>query len=236
MSAVIALIALSMAASQTTSTSSADSPTVEQAIARAIAAAMPDERYPWQLDWSPFGSYASRDIRWHLVGPVAGYERSPSPPGVTRRTGWMTIGGRSVSVAACGNDERVGTLILETSDIWLDDSDLSAELMHAGVIATLIQQRDRPALLDRVPEEDRDIHPSYLAQVTAVPAYRLYRLERAGREPSFLTAEYHCTPPGTRSATRCGMHWTTELRAGEVPRSEPCVAPAQPAFPQVSLD
>ena len=232
----VALIAISLAATQAASTPDADLPTVEQAIARAIAAAMPDERYPWQLEWSPFGSYASRDIRWHLVGPVAGYERSPSPPGVTRRTGWMTISGRSVSVAACGNDDRVGALMLETDDFWLHDSDLGAELSDAGVTATLIEQRDRPALLDQVREEGRDIHPSYRAQVTAVPAYRLYRLERAGREPAFLTAEYRCTPPGTRSATHCGMHWTTELRAGAAPRSELCVAPAQPGLPQVSLD
>ncbi len=70
------------------------SATIEQAVARTIADAQPDLRYLWALDWSAFGVRGGRDVFWHLAPPRT-YERTPAPPGVTRRSGWLSVGGKS---------------------------------------------------------------------------------------------------------------------------------------------
>jgi len=208
-------------------------PTLEQGIAVAIARAMPDIRYPWQLDWSAFGNYASRDIRWNLTGPRDDARPSDSPR-VTRRTGWIEVRGASASVAACGDDDRVGAMMIETNGFRVGDGDLTAELAEAGVVATLLEQQDLPALLTE-PGAD-DLPRGYAELASARPAYQLMRLEQSGREPALLSASYVCTPPGTRSATRCTIHWVLELRAGPSGRPEPCIAPAAPVISSVRLD
>jgi hypothetical protein len=192
----------------------------ETGAARAIAESMPDLQYPWQLDWGAFGVYASRDIQWHLWPP------GPTE-GVTRRTGWMTVNGRSISVSVCGDDERVGALMLETSDIWLGDGDLKPELEALGLTVRELERRERHPLFEVDPREGWE-WPDWVGKVSERPGYRLYRLEQPGHEPAFLTASYLCTPPGTRHATHCSMTWTVELRAGDELRREHCIPPAEP--------
>jgi hypothetical protein len=192
----------------------------ELAVARAIADSMPDLRYSWQLEWSPFGSYASNEIRWHLAPPSERDERDPRPSAVIRH-------GRSISVSICGDDERVGAMSLETSDNWLGDGELKPELEALGLSVTELERRERHPLFDFDPRRLED-WPGWIQQVSDRPGYRLYRVEQAGHEPAFLTAGYLCTPPGTRHATHCSMTWTAEFRAGEQPRAEPCVVPPTP--------
>jgi len=82
------------------------STTIEQAVARTIAEAQPDLRYPWALDWSAFGVRGGRDVFWHLAPPKP-YELNRAPPGATRRSGWLNVRGRSGGVIAVGGHARV---------------------------------------------------------------------------------------------------------------------------------
>ncbi len=199
---------------------------IEPLIAEAVAASMPDLRYPWQLEWRAFGTYASREIRWHLTPARPGYERNPPPEGVTRRTGWIS-NGATASVAVCGDDEEVGAMMIETSDLWLGDGDLAPELAALGVSATLVEsQAHHPITLAQ--QARADGWPDWARSVSDYPGYRVWRLQREGREPVLLTASYICTPPGTRHATHCSMAWTVEYRPASERRSEPCLPGERP--------
>lgn len=184
------------------------SATVEQAVARAVADAMPDLRYPWALNWSAFGVRGGRDIFWHLAPPGPG--TTDAPPGTRRRTGWLSVSGRSGDVAVCGNDEQISGMAISVSDIWLGRSDVIRELADRGVAATLIESREATLAFD-----DGSAGEHYLAHITRYPAQRRWRLEREGREPADLTAVFSCTSPGTRSATSCRMTWNVQFRPDE---------------------
>lgn len=201
------------------------STTVEQAIARAAADAMPRTQYDWSLNWSAFGVRGGRDIFWHLHDPRP-YYRFPLPEGVHQRNGWLLVGGRSGGVTVCGDEHRVGRMSIEIADIWLGRSDVITELAELGVVAAPIA----PIVDDRLQETERDdVHPSYTALVTRYPALRAWRLEKEGLEPVELSAAWRCTPPGTRSATRCDMIWSVLFRPDErQPGSEPCLPPRRP--------
>lgn len=196
------------------------SATVEQAVARAIVDAMPDLRYPWALDWTAFGLRGGRDVFWHLAPPVP-YHREPPPPGVTWRTGWLTVRGRTGDVRVCGDADRVGALHIGMSDIWLGEGDLIQELEARGVRVVPTARRDAIALSAADGGSDH-----YNALLTRRPALQTWRLERPGHEAVDLAAAWRCTPPGTRSATRCGTEWTIVFRPDG--RAEPCLPPAAP--------
>lgn len=202
--------------------------TVEQAIARAVADAMPDLRYPFRLDWSAFGVRGGRDIFWHLAPPGT-HPLNPPPPGTHRRTGWLSVAGRSGDVAVCGDDERIGGMAVSVSDNWLGRSDVIQELADRSVTATLVESRE--ADLGGLETDHGPAGESYHAVVTRYPAHRLWRLEREGREPANLIASYRCTPPGTRHATRCKMTWSVLFRPDEpLPGWEVCLAAGRSPF------
>lgn len=186
-----------------------DAPTVEHAVARAVADAMPETRYPWRLNWTAFGVRGGRDIFWHLAPP--GYEPIRDlPEGVYRRTGWLLVNGRSGSVAVCGDAERIGGMAVSVADLWLDEADVIEQLAARGVEATLLQS------LEAEPPSD-DVHPRYDAMLRAHPALRRWRLEQAGRDPVLLSAAHACTPPGTRHAIHCWITWRVTF-APETPQ------------------
>lgn len=185
--------------------------TVEQAVARAIADAMPDLRYPYRLSWSAFRVRGGRDIFWHLA-PPGPHPTRPAPPGTHRRTGRLSVAGRSGDVAVCGDDERIGGIAISVSDIWLGRSDVIRELADKGVVAALVESRAADL---GAPGTEAWPGESYQAEVTQYPAHRLWRLEREGHEPAELIASYRCTPPGTRHATSCEMTWTILFRPDE---------------------
>jgi hypothetical protein len=186
--------------------------TIEQAIARAVADAMPDLRYPYHLRWSAFGVRGGRDIFWHLA-PPGPHPLHPPPSGTYRRTGWLSVAGRSGDVVVCGDDGRIGGMAVSVSDIWLGRSDVIRELADKDVTATLIESLE--ADLAAVERDHGPAGDAYHAEVTRYPAQRLWRLERDGREPADLIASYQCTPPGTRHATSCRMTWTVLFRPDE---------------------
>lgn len=198
------------------------STTVEQAIARTITEAQPDLRYPWALDWSAFGVRGGRDVFWHLAPPRP-YEPDPPPPGVTRRSGWLNVRGRSGGVIACGGDERVGALHIEVADIWLGQAGLATELEARGFTVMETARREALPIGD---EDDGRGSVHYNSLLRERPAFQSWRLERAGYEPVELSASYRCTPPGTRHATSCGMQWTVTFRPDG--RAEPCLSPEAP--------
>lgn len=202
--------------------------TIEQAVARAVADAMPDLRYPYLLRWSAFGVRGGQDVFWHLAPPGA-HPLHPPPPGTHRRTGWLSVGGGQGDVAVCGNDERIGGMAISVSDLWLDRSDVIRELADKGVVATLMETR--VADLDILETDHGPAGDAYHAEVTRYPAHRLWRLEREGREPADLTATYQCTPPGTRHATSCRMTWTVLFRPAEpLPDWDACLAAGRSRF------
>ena len=201
--------------------------TVEQGIARAVADAMLDLRYPFRLDWGAFGVRGGRDIFWHLAPPGA-HPLNPPPPGTHRRTGWLSVAGRSGDVVVCGDDERIGGMAVSVSDVWLGRSDVIRELADKGVVATLVESREGD-----LGEPGTDAWPgaTYRAEATRYPAHRLWRLEREGREPAVLIASYRCTPPGTRHATSCGMTWTVLFRPDDpLPGWDVCLATGERPF------
>jgi len=198
------------------------STTIEQAVARAINDAQPDLRYPWALDWSAFGVRGGRDVFWHLAPPKP-YERNRAPPGVTRRTGWLNVRGKSGGVIACGDDERIGALHIDIGDIWLGEGDLIVELTARGFSVT------ETARVEASPvggADDGQGSAHYNGLLMRRPAFQSWRLEQPGFEPLDLSASYRCTPPDTRSATHCEMRWTVIFRPNG--RLEPCLPP--PAF------
>lgn len=186
--------------------------TVEQAIARAIATATPDLRYPWALDWNAFGVRGGRDIFWHLAPPGPD-QREPSPPGVHRRTGWFNVRGASGGVEVCGDADRIGTLSFDVPDLWSGQSDVIRELAAGGVTATLLILR--PAVPPPRGSDDGGSDTHYRRILSRYPVFRRWRLDRTGYEPVTLTAARRCTPPDTRSATSCSVTWTVTFRPDE---------------------
>lgn len=187
------------------------SDTIEQAVARAVADAMPDLRYPWGLNWSAFGVRGGRDVFWGLTGPDD-RPLTPLPSGLHRRMGWITVRGASGAVAVCGDLERIGGLAISVGDLWLDrgERDVVAELALYGVRATLLETRE--ADLSRSDDAEAHIHDYYRAMIGARPALRRWRLEQDGHEPADLSAVHDCTPPGTRHATHCWVTWRVAFR------------------------
>lgn len=200
---------------------------VEHAVARTVAASMPRVGYPRSLSWSGFGVRGGRDVFWHLHDPEP-YHRIPLADGVHQRRGWLSVGRRSGDVIVCGDDALIGRLSIEISDNWIGESDVIAELEALGVTATPIERTADSPLLALGYDVD-DVNPNYLERIGSYPALRAWRLETAEREPVELSANYHCTPPGTRSATRCEMIWAVLYRPDEPrPTADPCLPPHRP--------
>lgn len=203
---VLALI-LTLAAPAQLSPSDAPSDTLEQAVARTIAEALPDLRRPWGLDESAFGVRGG-EMAWHMSGP----NDPPLPGGVYRRTGWITVRGASADVAVCGDGARIGGLAVSAAGLWLDRGErgLIAELAVLGVRADLIETQ--PADLARFADLEGVGGDRYRALVGARPALQRWHLEKPGHAPADLSAAHACTPPGTRHATHCRITWTLAFR------------------------
>lgn len=184
----------------------APSDTIEQAIARTVADSMPDLRYPWRLNWGAFGVRGGRDVFWHLTGPDDQPLR-PLPPGVHRRTGWITVRGGSGSVAVCGDAHRIGGMTISIASMWMGrgEHDVIAQLSLHRVRATLLETRD--ADLSRFDHPEAQTDGYYRDMINARPALQRWRLERDGHQPVDLAAVHTCTPPGTRHATHCWVTW-----------------------------
>ena len=176
--------------------------TVEQAVARALADAMVHSRYG-QPTWAGFGVHGGRDVYWHLVGPTS------DPPGpFLRRTGWLAVGGRTGSVAVCGDATAVHAFAIAVSDIWLASEEAMMTALNArGITAELLMSQEFPSTLRN---DDRNGY--YGTLLRERPAYREWRVSRPDYAPAVLTAGRACTPPGTRSATQCWMKWTLYRR------------------------
>ena len=164
--ALLSLVLLAAASPALAQNPWEDSTTVEQAIARAITDAQPDLRYPWALNWSAFGIRGGRDVFWHLAPPKP-YARTPPPPGVTRRSGWVSVWGRSGGVIACGDDGQVGALYIEIADIWLGEADLVAELTARGFSVTETARREAIPIGDE--DDGRRVRHLALEEVAARP-------------------------------------------------------------------
>lgn len=201
------ILALTAASSALSGPVSAQQPwelatTVEQAIARALADAMVHSRYG-QPTWAGFGVHGGRDIYWHLVGPT-----SASPGPVTRRTGWLAVGGKTGSLAVCGDATEIRAFTISVGDLWLDSDEAMMEAITAREMTTqLVTSRQFTALDGR---DDRNGYYGNLLRER--PAYREWRVTRPEYAPAVLTAQRACTPPGTRSATQCWMTWTLYRR------------------------
>ncbi|MBJ7483942.1 hypothetical protein [Brevundimonas sp.] len=171
--------------------------TVEQAVARALADAMVHSRYG-QPTWAGFGVHGGRDVYWHLVGPT-----SDSPGPVTRRIGWLAVGGKTGSVAVCGDATEIRAVTISVGDLWLASDDAMMEAIAARAMTTdLVISVEFPAV-----QEGDDRNGYYGNLLRERPAYREWRVTRPEYAPAVLTAQRACTPPGTRSAPQCSMTW-----------------------------
>ena len=176
--------------------------TVEQAVARALGDAMVHTRYGQQT-WAGFGVHGGRDVYWHLVGPT-----SDSPGPVTRRTGWWAVGGKTGSVAVCGDATEIRAFTISVGDLWLDADAAMMEAIAARAMTTdLVTSVEFPAV-----QEGDDRNGYYGNLLRERPAYREWRVTQPEYAPAVLTARRACTPAGTRSATQCWMTWTLYRR------------------------
>ncbi len=197
--AVLAAIALPSAAQQ-----DEDAPTsMEGAIARLMADSMPTERRPRARDWSDFERRNSADMVWSISPPNDPAE--PRPGCAYSRTGWFTVRGASAEVQACGDIQRIEVLAVEVAGLWLGQTEVIEELRARGVTSLL--QHSVEASPPPLDGDNRRSNRHYRSFVSRYPASRRWRLERAGDGAATLTADWRCTRPGTRSATRCSMTW-----------------------------
>ena len=190
---------------------------VEQAIARVIDVSLPDDRYDWAMDWSPFGVRLGREARWHLSEPMADDEDG-LPDGVYRRVGWISQDGASGGIAACGDGTRVHSLVIAMSGTWLGRSDLIAELSALGVTATEVSRREA-VMPEGASDHDRSLR-------RRAPARVVWTLQKPGHGEAILAADHGCTPPGTRSAPRCRTHYTVQFRPAD-PQAIECPLPGR---------
>ena len=208
--------ALTSAALPVTARQSDDAGSLEAAIARVLANTLPTERRPRARNWSDFDRRNSADLVLSVLPPndSAGAPQECED----RRTGWVAAGGASAEILACGDIQQIDAISVEVSGLWLGRTDVIAELEARGVTAVLEHSIDAtpPSGVSRDTRSNRH-YRSFLSQY---PASRRWRLERDEEEPATLTAEWRCTPPGTRSATRCSMTWTLVFASGEPPASD----------------
>lgn len=198
--------------------------TMEDAIARTIERALPDNGDDRSLRWESFDVGGGDHAHWHLAAPH-GYRDRETPPGVTRRLGWLAAGGRQAGMAACGDDEAVAALALKVHEEQGEGPDAVLEaLADRAVGAELVVRREhaRPSQ-DADPDADSH-HASYLS---GRAAYSEWRLTATGRGPGVLAATHGCTPPGTRSGTRCRIEWRLVFRPDYSADAPDAVRPAE---------
>ena len=193
---------------------SSDTPRARAAasIALVIDQAVPAADEVWRLRWSGFAVRGGgQPVHWHLADPVdlRAYELET---GVTRRGGWMDP---NVSVAVCGVDAFVRAVAFRSHNLGAVDAGDEAGLREAlearGFILTPQLSRPHEAVRDDWSSADDGLS-YYRTYLRGQPALAEWRLEKPGRAPAVLTASHHCTPPGTRSATRCWTSFSVVLR------------------------
>lgn len=180
-----------------------DEASLERAIARVMADAMPTERRPRARDWSEFERRTSADLVWSIL-PPNGPAGAPQDC-VHGRTGWFSVRGASAEILACGDNQQIEALSVEVDGLWLGGNDLVEELELRGVTAVLQHSIEAPA--PRRGSRDSRSNGHFRSLLSRYPASRLWRLERPEEGAAILTADWRCTQPGTRSATRCSMTW-----------------------------
>ena len=195
---------------------SADAPAARAAasVAEVVDQLVPSVDEDERLSWSWLAARVrggGRPVHWHLADPID-FRANELEPGVTRRGGWMDPG---VSVSVCGVDQLVRAVAFRDYDLQTErrgaNPGLLAALEARGF--TLTPQLSRPHDLVHDEWSSADDGLSYYrTYLRGQPALAEWRLEKSGRAPAVLTASHQCTPPGTRSATRCWTGFSVVLR------------------------
>lgn len=188
-------------------------PSIEAAIARVIADSMPTERRPRARDWSDFERRNSADMVWRIP-PPNDPARAPQSC-VYSRKGWTTVRGATAEILACGDIQQIEALSVEVASLWLGRTDVIEELEAYGVTAVL--QHSVEAAQPPRGSHDSRANSHYRSLLSRYPASRRWRLERPEEEAATLTADWRCTQPGTRSATRCSMTWNLVFAPAQPP-------------------
>ncbi|MDQ3126426.1 MAG: hypothetical protein M3Q74_12595 [Pseudomonadota bacterium] len=176
---------------------------IEAAVARVLSDSMPTERRPRARDWGDFERRSSADVVWSIPPPG---DPATAPQGCDySRSGWFTVRGATAEILACGGIQQIEALSVEVSGLWLGRTDVIEELEAYGVTAVL--QHSIEAAPSRGSDDGRS-NGHYRSLLARYPASRRWRLERSEEEAATLTADWRCTRPGTRSATRCSMTWS----------------------------
>lgn len=200
-----------------------DRRTAEAAAAHVIAEALPHEVHG-SLAWADFG--AGDGVHWHPAGPV-----SPPDirlPGVIRRYGWADSRSTTVEIAACGDADRVHSLIVRTQG-W----DLAPMLDALEAREIAVAERYRTGLAETPDEEVVAALPMRPPFPDATPRRIEWWIERPEHRPAVLAAEFACTDPKARSAQRCWTNWTVVFREdfsgrdATVPALEQCLLPGR---------
>jgi hypothetical protein len=183
---------------------SAQSAWLDQAAARVLDLALPPQAYDWSMRWSPFGVRLGREVRWHLSEPGYDAGQRDLEPGVYRRVGWLSHEGRTLSVAACGDDSDVRALAVSATDTELNHEGVIEALGPLGFAAVEIS-REAAVLTPEMDQTDLSLRQT--------PARVAWMLTKAGHGEALLVSEHVCTPPGMASAPRCWVRLTLQFGA-----------------------
>jgi hypothetical protein len=124
---------------------------------------------------------------------------------VYSRTGSLTLRGASAELTACGGVQRIDAVSVKIAGLWLGPREVVDALSAHGVTATPLAAAQ---LIPPPGSDTRRADAHYRSLLSRYPVSRKWRVQRLDEAPATLTAEWRCTPPGARSATRCFMTWT----------------------------
>ncbi|WP_135212025.1 hypothetical protein [Vitreimonas flagellata] len=110
-------------------------------VVRIIRVAMNAAPY---RSWDELRVAMPQTVRWHLAPPDDRGTR------VIRRSGWISVAGRQAGVAACGSSRGPELLALRMAD--------GMAPMPADADAVVRGLREGGVVLDRTPDEDRELY------------------------------------------------------------------------------
>lgn len=189
-----------------------DAATIHQALARAIADALPREENGPSVAWAAVRFGGGRDVSWPLFTPAQARETAAEDR--QERNGHISVNGAGGEILLCGDRVNVEQIDVRINDIWRGDEDIPDLLRRRGLSVTLIEnQPHRP--LSHPGADDGRTSDYYRSRLDAQPALQRWRLEAPQRLPVTLTARHGCTPPGTRSATQCATLWSLRFAVAD---------------------